>query len=103
MSNFHYRRYPVSDFHHRHYRYVRMMLRRYPKMRDELLGLTGNAGARAICQRKNMDKHMVFLIKAANEHFLRCGQPLFDGEESLRAKTMATLAGRRYKAGRSIR
>ena len=38
----------TTCFHHRHYRYVRMMLRRYPKMRKEIWGLSGNNGVRAI-------------------------------------------------------
>jgi hypothetical protein len=38
-----------SVFHVRCYRYVRMMLRRYPKMRREKFGLTSNSGVRAIC------------------------------------------------------
>ena len=37
----------MSSFHHRYYRYVRMMLRRYPKMRNEAFGRRGNAGTRA--------------------------------------------------------
>lgn len=36
-------------FHHRHYRYVRMMLRRYPKMREGRFGWSSNSGVVAIC------------------------------------------------------
>lgn len=94
----------MSDFHHRYYRYARMMLRRYPKMRGEFLAYSGNAGMRGVCERKDYTKHVAFLISAANAHYLRCGLPLFDGEESMLAKTKASLAGRRrYKPGRSIR
>ncbi len=39
----------ATVFHHRHYRYVRMMLRRYPKMRNEIFGLSSEAGCIAIC------------------------------------------------------
>jgi hypothetical protein len=35
-------------FHHRFYRYVRMMLRRYPKMHNEIYGLRSNNGVRSI-------------------------------------------------------
>jgi hypothetical protein len=35
-------------FHHRFYRYVRMMLRRYPKMRNEIYGLRSNNGVQSI-------------------------------------------------------
>lgn len=87
----------MSSFHHRHYRYVRMMLRRYPKMRNEAFGRRGNAGTRAICERKNMDKHVEFLRTAAQIHFARYQRPLFDGEASMRAKTMAALAAKSKK------
>lgn len=35
-------------FHHRFYRYVRMMLRRCPKMRNEVHGLRSNNGVQSI-------------------------------------------------------
>lgn len=38
-----------SMFHFRHYRYVRMMLRRFPKMRAERLAISSGPGIDAIC------------------------------------------------------
>jgi hypothetical protein len=87
----------MSYFHYRYYRYVRMMLRRYPKMRNESFAHRGNHGTRAICERKDMDKHVEFLRTAAQIHFLRYKRPLFDGEASMRAKTVAALAARSKK------
>ena len=40
-------------FHHRYYRYVRYMLRRYPKMRRESFSAFGNRSTRAICGLKS--------------------------------------------------
>jgi hypothetical protein len=37
-------------FHYRHYRYVRMMLRKYPKMRQESLAWSSGPGVDGICQ-----------------------------------------------------
>lgn len=40
----------VQIFHYRYYRYVRMMLRRYPKMRQERLAWSVGPGINGICQ-----------------------------------------------------
>ena len=39
---------PRQFHHHRFYRYVRMMLRRYPKMRNGIFGLRSNNGVQSI-------------------------------------------------------
>jgi len=60
----------MSCFHHRYYRYVRMMLRRYPKMRNERLAYGGNHSVRAICGRKDMARHVDFLRTLAQIRLL---------------------------------
>lgn len=42
----------TRTFHFRFYRYVRMMLRRYPSMRKESLGARSNSGVLAIRSQK---------------------------------------------------
>ena len=87
----------MTNFHHRYYRYARMMLRRYPKMRNEAWARSSNRGTRGICQRKHIDVHVEFLRTVAQVHFLRYGRPLFDGEASMRAKLQKMLANTRKK------
>ena len=84
----------MSCFHHQYYRYVRMMLRRYPKMRNESFATRDNHGTRAICGRRDMDKHVDFLRTLAQVHFLRYQRPLFDGEASMLEKTRKALTTR---------
>ena len=75
----------MSSFHHRYYHYARMMLRRYPKMRNEAFGRRGNAGTRAICERKDIDKHVEF--------------PTDGGADPFRALSAAAIRRRSFHAG----
>ena len=66
----------TTFFHDRFYRYVRLMLRRYPKMRRETFGLSCDNGVRAIIN-----------TPLSHEEWLSQIAKAMDARENARAQT----------------